>query len=478
MRRTKVLLTAITAACLLGSPLIGNKVIVAADTASAPSLVISQLKITSSNGQFITLYNTTNTAVDMSKYQLQYFNSYDLGKATSSKLIALSGLLPPHGYYMVNDSALLLCYQLTINSVSLGLSSTAGMVELLAFSQSTPGGSVTPILQDYVAWSKTAATGAQTLPVNLNAFLLRQPVDSQNRPSISSPGSGSWQIVQPDAANACNLVTATGSAVASGQSQLLPATEPPATIVSLVAEEASVTSSTTAVLPAVDIGLMAPQITELLPNPDGTGNDTTDEFIELYNPNSVSFDLTGFSLQTGLTSYRIYNFPANTLLPAKSFTVFNSEATSLSLSNTGSQAKLLDPFGNTISTSDIYANAKDGQTWALANGKWYWTTTVTSGAANVIKQPVSKKTKAAAAKSTKKTKAGVKGAKTTKAAKPTTLASSYTEEEPPTTPIHAWTLALVAGGALLYGAYEYRADLANRMRQLRSQLGFGRTDRR
>src|SRR5689334_6011866 len=135
-----------------------------AEAASAPSLVISQAKITSSNGQFITLYNTTDTTLDMGKYQLEYFNNYDLNKATSNKLIALSGTVPPHGYYMVNDDSLLLCYQLTVDSVSLDFSSTAGMVEVLAFNQNGPGGSVTPSLEDYVGWSKAAASGAQTLP--------------------------------------------------------------------------------------------------------------------------------------------------------------------------------------------------------------------------------------------------------------------------------------------------------------------------
>ena len=130
------------------------------DAADAPSLVISQIKITSSNGQFITLYNSTDAELDMSKYQLEYLNSYDLNKATSSRLIALTGTVPPHGYFMVNDDALLLCYRLTVDSTSLGLSSTAGLVELLGFNQSGPGGSVTPTLQDYVGGSKTAASGA------------------------------------------------------------------------------------------------------------------------------------------------------------------------------------------------------------------------------------------------------------------------------------------------------------------------------
>src|SRR5665213_2210170 len=129
MRRIKEIFQSTGAAIVVaGSLAVGLPSPVKADAASAPSLVVSQLKITSSNGQFVTLYNSTDAALDMSKYQLEYFNNYDLGKATSSRLISLSGIVPPHGYFMINDSSLLLCYQLTVDSVSLGLSSTAGSV--------------------------------------------------------------------------------------------------------------------------------------------------------------------------------------------------------------------------------------------------------------------------------------------------------------------------------------------------------------
>lgn len=148
MRRKRQLLAVLTLAILLsGIPAPKHSLPALADTANAPSLVISQLKVTSSNGQFVMLYNTTSTMLDMSKYQLEYFNNYDLTKATSSKLIALSGTVPPHGYIVVNDDTLLLCYQLTVDSVSLDFSSTAGLVEVLGFSQVAVGGSVTPTLQ-------------------------------------------------------------------------------------------------------------------------------------------------------------------------------------------------------------------------------------------------------------------------------------------------------------------------------------------
>lgn len=464
---------------LLGVLAASQRAHIAADTASVPSLVISQLKITSSNGQFVTLYNQSQKTLDMSKYQLEYFNSYDLAKATSSKLVPLTGMVSPHGYFMVNDSALLLCYQLTVDSVSLGFSSTAGLVEVLAFNQAGPGNSVTPTLQDYVGWSKAGASGAQTLPANNEASLLRQPIDAQNNPAVSVPGAGSWQAVQPDATNACNLTSlGAGSSqiVPTGLSQLLLAPEPPATIVSL-ANDTAVVGTAAASLPTTDIGLMAPKLTEILPNPVGAGNDAKDEFIELYNPNPVAFDLSGFGLQAGLTTLHNFSFAVETSLPPQSFTAFYASVTGLSLSNTTSQVKLLDPFGNSISSTDRYSNAKDGQAWALANGTWFWTTTGTPGAANIINQPVSKKLAKALASKTKSSPAkGKIKAATTKKTKLATKKNSSAAVAS-TTPIRSWVLALAAGLALLYGAYEYRADLANHLYQFRRYLSNRRTDR-
>ena len=117
----------------------------------------------------------------------------------------------------------------------LGLSSTAGIVAVLALNQTSTGAPASPIMQDYVGWSKTAATGAQTLPANTNAFLQRQPVDSANNPLVAAPGAGNWMSVQPGS-DPCSLIGAgSGGAgpIQTGLSQLLPSSEPPATIAEL-----------------------------------------------------------------------------------------------------------------------------------------------------------------------------------------------------------------------------------------------------
>ncbi len=454
--------------------------LVQADAPTAvPSLSISQLKVTSSNGQFVTLYNSTNSVLNMSNYQLEYFNSFDLSKATSSKLVALTGTLPPHSYFMISDGSLQLCYQMVIDSASLGFSTTAGMIEVLSLTQPNPGSYVSSNLQDSVGWSKTAAVGAQTLPTNPNAFLQRLPVDSHNNPAITAPGFGTWLPVQPDPSNVCNIVTISNTnttPVASGLNQLLPATQPTATIVQL--ESANPVSDGPS-MPAADIGLMAPTITELLPNPFGTGTDAAEEYIELYNPNDVSFDLTGFKLESGLTTLHDYSFPNAFSLAAHSFTAFYAPETKLTLSNTSGQVKLLDPFENTISTADEYTSAADGHAWALANGAWSWTTLPTPGEANVIKLPAPKTTKSKASSKKSKSISTTRGKKLVAKKPPATGSkpSLAVNKTATSIPIHPWVLALIASLALLYAIYEYRYDLANYLRQCGAKLGISRVYR-
>src|SRR6266576_4581319 len=194
----------------------GSRLAKSATTGS--QIIIAQLKITSSNGQFITLYNNTASAIDLSTIQLQYFNNFDLLKATSGKLISLTGKVPPHGYAVVDDGPIQACYQMTVNSVSLGLSSTAGFVQVSHFFSNTSP-QVVSILDDYVGWSKTAAAGAQTLPASTSAFLQRKALDgSQNYASIVMPGSGSWtQVSQPDGSSPCD---SSAAGVASGGNTL------------------------------------------------------------------------------------------------------------------------------------------------------------------------------------------------------------------------------------------------------------------
>jgi hypothetical protein len=216
-------------------------------------------------------------------------------------------------------------------------------------------------------------------------------------------------------------------------------------------------------IPEANNGLRPPQLSELLPNPASPQTDAQDEFIELYNPNDAVFDLSGYVLEAGTTTKHRYVIPAGTSIQPHAFLAFFSADSHLSLSNTQGQVRLIDPLGTILAQSDPYAAAKDGQSWLLANGSWQWTVKPTPNALNVVSAPIS--TKKAAATKSKKSTAKVKAAATAKPKKPASVKdkaqTAATTTAGSRSPLHPAVLALIAAPALLYGAYEYRRDVAN-----------------
>ena len=434
-------------------------------TQKIPSLVITRFKVTSSNGQQFVLYNQSDISLEMGKYQLEYFNNYDIAKSTSSRSIQLSGSLPPHSSYILSDDIINMCYRSIVDSVSLGFSTTAGFVQIVESKQVGVGGLVAKSIEDYVGWSKSPTSGAQTLPSNVAASLIRRVDDG----IVGEPGSGSWEQAKPNDQDACSYVSvfqASQPVQPISDLELLEGNEPPYTLVNSMDE---------APLLAINnknIGLMKPSISEILPNPTGTGNDDTAEFIEIYNPNPTVFDLSGFKLETGLTAVRSYVFPEGTAMRPLSFSVFYSGETKLILSNSSGQARLMDYLDNVIAETEIYSGAKDGYSWIIATGTWSWSLSPTPGTSNILNQPVMKK----AGK-----KMPQKGSKTSNKSSSKKIKNSpgvlsaqekMTYENPEEeTPIHGRTLALVGGLALLYAGYEYRSDIGNKIFELRRHFG-------
>jgi hypothetical protein len=73
--------------------------------------------------------------------------------------------------------------------------------------------------------------------------------------------------------------------------------------------------------------------------------------------------------------------PAGPIAP-DGYLVITSADTTLSLSNSGGVANLLDPQGNVIDTAGAWGTAEPGASWANIGGTWLWTLTPTPGEAN------------------------------------------------------------------------------------------------
>lgn len=430
---------------------------VAAD-ASPPALFLREVKIT--GDEFVALEATQ--PVNLADYWLGY-NSSDTATTIVPTQQLPSQTLGAGQALLLTSDGTDTCDAVFTSRLSFSLSDTKGTLALRQLASSNNTSTFTTV--DSVSWNKPGTTGTTTDPIDLRkeATTLTTPV------WYHTPTAQAWQVGDYDS---CTITfggsTPTGvSSITWPQNDV----EPPALIESL-ADTATVSGP---YLPAADVGLLPPQITELLPNPTGTGTDGTDEFVELYNPNGAPFDLSGFILQTGLTTKHSYTFPAGTSLPPKGFVAFYSSQTGLTLSNTSGQADLEDPFGTVITQTDGYGTAKDGMAWALAKGTWYWTAKSTPNASNVVNQTAGSSIKTA---SSKKAAAAVKGASTTKSPLQGAAASAVPAATTASAPIHPFILVVVALLALGYGVYEYRNDLANRIHQFRANRSSRRAARK
>ncbi|MBC7581841.1 lamin tail domain-containing protein [Aeromicrobium sp.] len=427
-----------------------------------PAVSIREVKIT--GDEFIVV--RANQAIsDLSAYWLGYSSNDTATNIVPTQQMPAIALQSGQAVLFTSDAAQT-CDAVYTAKLSVSLSDTKGALQLRQLINIDKNTSTFTTI-DSVNWIKPSTTDKTPVIDNLDlrkegtlalAVWYHDATTAGTGWAVGSFANCTLNVPQVLTGGTTTLQTYTWPNSAAG---------PPAVILSIAADD-SASTSPTPVIPASDIGLAPPQITEVLPNPMGTGTDTSDEFIELYNPNQKSFDLSGFILQTGATTKHSYTFPAGTSLAASSFVAFYSADTGLSLSNTSGAADLLDPLGALLTQTDQYGTAKDGQSWAVAKGTWYWTLQPTPGKSNTIAQASTSTGASSKTKSTKTNAAAVKGATISKAPKTATLANATTPTEAEQlTPIHPWILAVVAGLAVAYGVYEYRLDLANFIHRLR-----------
>jgi hypothetical protein len=332
-----------------------------ADTPLAKDLAISELKVT--GDEFVVLHNTTNTNLQLNDFWLQYFNDFDLSRTTSATSFQLPSVwLRPGQEIMLSSGTAAVCGPVWASKLSLTLKDSAGMLQVLNLDQA--GGIVGYKPQDQVSWSSKIADSVDIKGVSGSA-------DKQ----IYYLTDGGWQAA--DTPPGCTAASTSTSPSTDTPESLTQNSDSPPSILLSNADEAAVSS-----LPPSDAGLMAPQLSEILPNPASPKTDANDEYIELYNPNDQPFDLSNFKLQTASGSAYIFPEGRSELEP-RGFKAYYSSTTNLTLPNSGSQIKLLDPSGSLLGISDSYSGAADDAAWVLADGLWQWTAVPTPDARNV-----------------------------------------------------------------------------------------------
>lgn len=125
--------------------------------------------------------------------------------------------------------------------------------------------------------------------------------------------------------------------------------------------------------------LKLPLISEFLPNPEGS--DSTSEWIELYNPFTENIDLNGLYLDDTEGGSSPYKLSAQ--LEAESYMLVSIEDSKISLNNSGDSVRLLGANKEVLVQID-YTGGKEGESYALINGNWVWTSSPTPGRDNII----------------------------------------------------------------------------------------------
>lgn len=130
-------------------------------------------------------------------------------------------------------------------------------------------------------------------------------------------------------------------------------------------------------------------INELMPDP--SGDETKNEWIELYNNSDEAVDLNGWHLKDlyGSThDFTIFNIQG-TIIEPHQFLLFYRSETNITLNNDIDNVALIQPNGNILSQSLEFNQSKTDWSWArTTDGTWEWTTKPTAGGLNIISLPI------------------------------------------------------------------------------------------
>lgn len=436
--------------------------------------------LASASEEFVELYNNSEDTINLVGWFLQYASSSSSNWNSPSRNIELTGNLPAGSHYLVSSNDFL--DNVANIHFAAGFAKAGGHLRLVKITTDTTTQTESLSVSDTVGW------GTASIPEGIGALA---PEASQSIHRIADE-QGVYQDTNDNSEDFIVLETPTptfGELVPDEEPEEEPTEEEPEEENEEEPEEEVEEEPEEPVEEEPETvaneGLANPQITELLPDPASPASDSQDEFVELFNPNSVEFDLGGYVLQTGSSfSYR-HTFAAGLKIPANSYLTVYSKDSNITLSNSGGDARLVDPTGNVVASITPYTSEdlKEGASWLIVAGNWQWSATPTPGLPNVLALPAVKAVNGLTTKKTSAKKATAKKttAKTTKA---TTKKTDKTDErivfEDPeqigqVAPIHPLVLAVIGVGAVGYSIYEYRFEFQRRIEQLRRNRSLRRT---
>lgn len=468
---------------------------VAADV--MPSMLIYAIQTASTvsaSDELVVLMNISDQPINLKDWELQYQSTAGSTWSVKSKLTAVAY---PRQYYIVATNNILI--EPVHDSLTAGMAGGGGHVRLVM--PASGGGQQV----DLLGWGTAAhPLGSAAVAPAAGQMLIRN-LDTDDMPIYSGNNANDFteSSMLPELTSTPDVVVPTPSPVETTESnanqeevsevpqtpEVTPSEESP------ISDEPPAPTALPELAPQDDPRVVssALRITELLPNPALPALDSEAEFVELFNSGSQTIQLEGYTLYTG--SGLTFKAPLiGDILPG-AYRSFAATEYRQALGNSTGRAELR--FGDTIiDTSPAYNAAAEGVAWALIDGVWQWTATPTPAGENILNLVAAKSTSVAAkasptpkSKSTTVKSTAKTGAKTTKTAATKTATSKASKtsetdnngsqevyEEPAASANRNIALLAGVGGlAILYGIYEYRHDLSNRIKRCRDYFSARRS---
>lgn len=123
-------------------------------------------------------------------------------------------------------------------------------------------------------------------------------------------------------------------------------------------------------------------INEILPSPEGL--DETNEWIELYNGNSSTVDLSGWKIKDREGAVTAYALPEKTIIESNGYLVLLRTETKITLNNTEDGLNILWPTGEVVDSAS-YEKAESKQSYNKTDSGWVWSSIQTPGSKNIIR---------------------------------------------------------------------------------------------
>ena len=326
--------------------------------ATSANIILSHIQagaVGAATQEFVAIYNNSSEEVDISGWCLTNKNNVNI-VCFIAPVEGQAIYLPAHSYANAASSSLAILQPIgTITMTYVLLSQSSGSIT---------GGSDKVSLIDHMGvvidrqtWTTSLAGGMQFMRHGIGVPIIYQDTDSTSDWSIVIAG------VIPHDQTVLDITIIDTCPNIDGIQRVMPAQK-----------------ETNSVGECVARSFMPLSISELLPN--AAGSDVGNEFIELFNPNSVPISLTDYKLYVGLNQEDSYNFPNGSTIQPGEYLSFSNSDIPFTLLNSSSKVTIALKDETVVFVSPRYFDPKDGLSWGDINDEWVYTNNPTPGLTN------------------------------------------------------------------------------------------------